>query len=118
MNNLELKALRQSVGISQATMAAALGVSRAQYIRYEAGERKRPDGTVAPTGVPGPVAKLAALVVEGYKLYDAEVGGLDDEGLEAEDTVEEMEAAQRAVEEEGEGATVGYLVDYYDGFKP
>lgn len=105
MNNIELRTLRQSIGISQATMAAALGVSRAQYMRYEAGERKRPDGTVAPTGVPGPVAKLAALVVEGYKLYDAEEGlGVDsgDDLNEAEDIVQEIEAGQRAAIEEHE----------------
>lgn len=103
MTNIELRTLRQSVGISQATMAEALGVSRAQYMRYEAGERARPDGTRGPVAVPGPVAKLAALVVEGYKLWDAEQGDALGEALyEAEDTVQEMEAARHAVEEEVE----------------
>lgn len=103
MNNLELRALRVGLGISQVTMAEAVGVTRAQYMRYEAGQRKRPDGTVAPTRVPGPVAKLAELVREGWQQWLAEQDEASDALREAEDTVEELQRARQAVLEEVEG---------------
>ena len=102
MTGDELRALRVGLRISQATMAEAIGVTRQQYMRYEKGARKRDDGTLAPVKVPGPVAKLAVLVKEGYEQWQDELSDMDEGLREAQDEVEEMQAARRAVEEEVE----------------
>lgn len=102
MNSLELRALRAGVRLSQAAMAEAVGVTRQQYMRYEKGYRKRTDKSLAPVRIPGPVAKLARLVKEGYDQYYAELDEAQERLREAQDMVEEMERARQVVAEEEE----------------
>jgi transcriptional regulator with XRE-family HTH domain len=56
MTNTELRATRKRLGLTQAQLAAALGISVSQLHNYERGSDRR-------TGAPCPVPRLVELAI-------------------------------------------------------
>ena len=68
MTNTELRAVRKRLGLTQAALAEALGISLSQLHNYERGSDRR-------TGAPCPVPRLVQLACRALAADESADGG-------------------------------------------